>query len=320
MDRLGEPTRRGEVATRSRPEFLNQVPGRYGALDRRGPEGPVAALPRCYGKADAEFDVPANEQTMFRIGSVTKQFTAAMVMRLVEQKKLALDDELAKYLPDFPLQGHKVTIQQLLTHTSGIKSYTDVGEAWEKVWPLELTDAELLALVKDAPFDFEPGSDWHYDNTGYYLLGMVLEKVTGKDYAELLQTELCTPLGLTRTRYDSNRELIKNRAQGYTLDGERLVNDQILGMAQPGAAGGIVSTAGDLVRWQMALTVGQGRAAGVLREMRTPTVLPERPGHALRLRAQLDEWAGKPRVQHGGGIFGFNSMLLWLPARTCTSR
>ena len=206
-----------------------------------------------------------------------------------------------------------MTIQQLLQHTSGIKSYTDLGEAWKKVWPLELTHAELLALVEDEPFDFEPGSDWHYSNTGYYLLGMVIEKVAGRSYAEQLQAELCAPLGLARTRYDSNRELIDNRAQGYALDGEELVNDQMIGMAQPGAAGGILSTAGDLVRWQMALSSGKFVRPESFARMCTPTVLPN--GHDTRygFGLKMDEWAGKPRVQHGGGIFGFNSMLFWLP-------
>ena len=266
-----------------------------------------------HGIADAELDVPVDEETMFRIGSVTKQFTAALVMRLVEQERLALDDQIARYLPDSPLQGRAVTIEQLLQHTSGIKSYTDLGEAWEKLWPLELTHAELLALVEDEPFDFEPGSGWRYNNTGYYLLGMVIERVTGRSYAEHLQEELCTPLGLTRTRYDSNRELIHNRAQGYTLDGDELVNDQMIGMSQPGAAGGILSTAGDLVRWQMALTTGKVVRPESFARMRTSTVLPN--GHDTRygFGLQLDEWAGMPRVQHGGGIFGFNSMLFWLP-------
>ncbi len=271
-------------------------------------------LAKGYGTADAEFDVPANEETMFRIGSVTKQFTAAIVMRLVEQKKLALDDDLSKFVPDFPLQGRKVTIEQLLQHTSGIKSYTDIGAAWERVWPLELTDAELLALVKDAPFDFEPGSDFRYNNTGYYLLGMVIEKVAGKSYAEALQAEVCAPLGLTRTRYDSNRELIPNRAQGYTLDGEKLVNDQMIGMAQPGAAGGILSTAGDLVRWQMALSSGKVVKPESFKRMCTSTVLPNGRDTLYGFGLGMDEWAGKPRVQHGGGIFGFNSMLVWLPS------
>ncbi len=179
--------------------------------------------------------------------------------------------------------------------------------------PLELTHDELLALVKDAPFEFEPGSDWRYSNTGYYLLGMVIEKVAGRSYAEQLQAELCAPLGLARTRYDSNRDLIENRAQGYTLDDGQLVNDQVIGMAQPGAAGGILSTAGDLVRWLLALCSGKVVQPESFARMCAPTVLPN--GHDTRYGFGLgmDEWGGKPRVQHGGGIFGFNSMLFWLP-------
>ncbi len=270
-------------------------------------------LAKAYGVADAEFEVPADEETMFRIGSVTKQMTAALVMRLVEQKKLALDDDLSRYVPEFPLQGRKVTIEQLLNHTSGIKSYTDVGEEWEKLWPKELTHAELLALVQDAPFDFEPGTNWHYNNTGYYLLGMVIEKVTGKGYAEAMQAELFTPLGLIRTRYDSNRDLIKNRAQGYGLHEGRLVNDLLLGMSQPGAAGGILSTAGDLVRWQMALTSGKVVKPESFARMTKPTVLPN--GHDTRygFGLQMTDWEGHARVEHGGGIFGFNSTLYWFP-------
>jgi len=270
-------------------------------------------LEKGYGLADAELDVPADAETMFRIGSVTKQFTAALVMRLVEQEKLGLDDELAKYVPEFPLQGRQVTIRQLLQHTSGIKSYTDVGEAWVKLWPLELTHAELLALVEDAPFDFEPGADWRYNNTGYYLLGMVIEKISGRSYAECLQAELCVPLGLARTRYDSNRDLIRNRAQGYALEGDRLVNDQMIGMAQPGAAGGLLSTAGDLVRWQMALGSGKVVRPESFTQMCTSAVLPNGHDTCYGFGLRLIEWAGMRRVEHGGGIFGFNSMLLWLP-------
>lgn len=271
-------------------------------------------LAKGYGRADAEFDAPANEQTMFRIASVTKQFTAALVMRLVEQKRLALDDELAQYVPDFPLQGRRVTIEQLLQHTSGINCYTGVGEAWERVLPLELTHDELLALVEDAPFVFEPGSNWGYSNTGYYLLGMVIEKVAGRSYAQHLQAELCAPLGLARTRYDSNRELIRNRAQGYTLDGERLLNDQMIGMAPPGAAGGILSTAGDLVRWQMALSSGKVVRPESFARMCAPSVLPNGHDTGYGFGLRMHELAGRPRIWHGGGIFGFNSMLFWLPS------
>lgn len=270
-------------------------------------------LSKGYGKADLEFDVPADEQTMFRVGSVTKQFTAAIVMRLVERGKLALDDELAKHVPEFPLQGRKVTILQLLQHTSGIKDYTEVGDECRKLWPLELSHGELLALIQDAPFDFEPGSDWRYDNSGYYLLGMVIEKVTGQSYAEALQSELCVPLGLARTRYDSNRELIRNRAQGYAFEGGTLSNDQMIGMAQPGAGGGIVSTAGDLVRWQMALASGRVVKPESYARMCATAVLPDGRETGYGFGLFVDEWAGRPRMQHSGDIFGFNAMLVFLP-------
>jgi len=283
------------------------------AIARRG----EVVLAKGYGLADVEFDVKADVDTMFRIGSVTKQFTAALVMRLVEQKKLALDDDLSKYVPDFPLQGHKVTIRQLLDHTSGIPSYTDIGEEWAKKWPLELTHEELLALVKDKPFDFEPGTKWAYNNTGYYLLGMVIEKVSSKSYGQWIVSEISKPLGLDRTRRDSNVDIIKNRAQGYgierTLVGSKLVNDQVLGTNQPGAAGMLLSTARELVRWQMALTTGKVVSAESFARMRTATILPDGKDTGYGFGLMIDDLAGHARVQHGGGIFGFNSMLAWYP-------
>ncbi|NUP94903.1 MAG: serine hydrolase [Planctomycetaceae bacterium] len=268
---------------------------------------------RGYGLADVEFDVLANAQTCFRIGSVTKQFTAALVLRCAEEGKLSLEDELSKFVPSFPLQGRKVTIRQLLNHTSGIVSYTDLDEEWHSKWPLELSHEELLALVKDKPFVFEPGTKWAYNNTGYYLLGMVLESVRGKPYAEIVREELATPLGLGRTRYDSNVELIKNRAQGYSFEGGKLANDQILGMNQPGAAGALVSTAGELVRWQQALAHGKVVSAASFAQMTTPTVLPDAHDTGYGFGLSIDDLDGVKRVQHGGGIFGFNSMLAWFP-------
>lgn len=291
-------------------EYLAK-PGGVGLSIAVAEKGKVL-LAKGYGIADAEFDVLAGSATLFRIGSVTKQFTAALILRFVEQGKLTLDDPLSKFVPSFPLQGRTVTIRQLLNHTSGIKSYTDIGEPWHKVWPLELSHDELLALVKDAPFDFEPGTDFRYSNTGYYLLGMVIEKVAGKSYGEALQTEICVPLGLTRTRYDSNSELIKDRAQGYTLEKGELVNDQPIGMSQPGAAGAILSTGEDLVRWQMALTSGRVVKPESFAQMTKSTVLPNGRDTKYGFGLASDEFVGHARVAHGGGIFGFNSMLLWI--------
>jgi D-alanyl-D-alanine carboxypeptidase len=268
---------------------------------------------RAYGLADAEFDVPADKDTMFRIGSVTKQFTAAAVMRLVEQGKISLDDDLGKYLPDFPLQGNTVTILHLLNHTSGIPSYTSLGKEWAKVQPMELTHEEMLALVKDKPFDFKPGEKWSYNNTAYYMLGMVIEKVAGVTYARHLQDEFFTPLNLDRTRYDSNSTLMKNRAQGYALRNGELTNDDPLGMSQPYAAGSLISTGGDLVKWSMALTSGKVVKPESFTQMTTATILPDGQNTHYGFGLEMSEWEGRRCVRHGGGIFGFNSMLMWLP-------
>ena len=158
---------------------------------RRG----TVLLATAYGLADAELDVPANADTLFRIGSITKQFSSAMIMRLVEKGELSLDDRLGKLLPDAPFPAEPITLRHLLDHTSGIPSYTDLGREWVKKQPLELTDQELLALIDGKPLTFAPGEGWHYNNTGYYLLGMLLSKRHGKPYAQVLQDELCKPLG-----------------------------------------------------------------------------------------------------------------------------
>jgi CubicO group peptidase (beta-lactamase class C family) len=266
-----------------------------------------------YGWADLEFDAPADSQTMFRIGSVTKQFTAAAIMRLIEQGKLSLDDNLHKHLPEYPTQGHAVTIRNLLNHTSGIKSYTDLVDEWERVQPLELAHDELLALVRDKAFDFAPGEKWHYNNTAYYMLGMIIENVGGGSYGEFMSKDVFTPLQLQRTRCDSNSDLIKNRAQGYRLLKGKVVNDRPLGMSQPGAAGALLSTGEDLVKWSMALTSGGVVTPESFTLMTTPTVLPDGQDTHYGFGLAIDEFEGHRRIQHGGGIFGFNSMLLWLP-------
>ena len=266
-----------------------------------------------YGLADAEFDVAADSETCFRIGSITKQFTAALVLEQIEQGKLALADPLGKHVPDFPTAGKTVTVSQLLDHTSGIKSYTDLGPEWEKKQPLELSHDELLGLVAGKPFDFEPGTEWRYNNTGYYLLGVLLEKITGRSYAALIAAEIATPLGLGRTRYDSNRELIKNRAQGYEFDEGKLGNDAPLGMSQPGAAGALLSTGGDLVRWSQALVAGKVVSKESYARMVQTTVLPNGRDTHYGFGLMRDEFGGKTRINHGGGINGFNSYLFWLP-------
>jgi len=276
--------------------------------------GGKAIVAKGYGLADVELDVYANKDTMFRIGSVTKQFTAAAIMRLVEQGKLGLDDDINKHLPapGFPLQGNTVTIRQLLTHTSGIPSYTDQDE-WFKLIPQELTNDEMLALVKDKPFDFKPGQQHKYNNTGYYLLGMIIEKISGKTYAEHMEAEFFKPLGLERTCYGFNTPIIKNRAKGYGATNGTIENAPHLGMSQPFAAGSLLSTGEDVVKWSMALASGKIVKPESFTMMTTPTILTNGENTHYGFGLENQEWEGRVCIRHGGGIHGFNSSYMYLP-------
>lgn len=275
--------------------------------------GEKIIIARGYGLAEAEHEVPADADTMFRIGSITKQFTAAAIMRLHEQGKLGLDDDMHKFLPDFPTQGHTVTIRHLLTHTSGIHSYTSDGEFMVKRTGLELTHDELLAEFKDDPFDFAPGEKWAYNNSGYYLLGMIIEKISGKPYGQYVQNEFFTPLNLTRIRYDSTPEVIKNRAQGYRWENDKLLNDLSMAMSIPGGAGGLISSAQDLVRWQIALVNGGVVSEESFKQMCTPVTLSSGKTRDYGFGLMMKEHRGHPYISHGGGIFGFNSTMWYFP-------
>ena len=286
-------------------------PGAVGASVGVARKGQVIVA-KAYGMADVELDVAANKDTMFRIGSVTKQFTAAAIMRFVEQGKMSLDDDLSKYIPDFPLQGNTVTIRQLLTHTSGIPSYTDVDE-WFKLIPQELTNDEVLALVKDKPFDFKPGEKHKYNNTAYYMLGMIIEKVSGKTYAEHMEQEFFKPLGLERTTYGFNSPIIKNRAKGYGATNGIIENAPHLGMSQPFAAGSLISTGEDVVKWSMALASGKVVKPESFALMTTPTILPDGENTHYGFGLEIGEWESRRCIRHGGGIHGFNSISMYLP-------
>lgn len=275
--------------------------------------GDELAYERAYGFAELEFAVNADPETMFRIGSVTKQFTAAAIVVLSARGKLSVDDPLTKFLPDYPTHGHEITLRHLLTHTSGIPSYTGLGPSWELHRARELPDEELVALWKELPLEFEPGSKWRYSNSGYYLLGMVIAKVSGQSYPEFLREAFFDPLALTRTRHDSNAELLLNRAQGYAFEDERFWNDGLLGLSQPGAAGMLLSTAGDLVRWQRALVTGKVVAPEAYEEMTLPFLLNDGGESNYGFGLTLDQQAGHRRIWHGGGIDGFNSVLMFFP-------
>lgn len=291
------------------------------ALSERGAVGLSVAVARHgkvilskgYGLAEVEHDVRADGDSMFRMGSITKQFTAAAIMRLVEQGRIRLDDPITKHVPGYNAQGREIMVRHLLTHTSGIKNYTKLKRIMVDEPEREFTRQEMLDMVQNEPLAFDPGTKFEYSNTGYYLLGMVIENVSGKDYCAYLQDEFFGPLGLTHTRCDSNTEIIKGRAQGYTLAGEKLVNDRGLATSTTFAAGGLVASAHDLVVWADALASGKVVSPASYQLMSTPSALAGGGASEYGFGFFIDSLDGHARIQHGGDIFGFNSWLARFP-------
>lgn len=268
-------------------------------------------LAKGYGFADLENDVPATPETVYRIGSITKQFTSAAIMRLMEQGKLSLDDTLQKFLPNFPSQGNRVTVRHLLSHTSGIKSYTSLGPKWARVVRLDLAPDSLVALFANEPFDFKPGDAWRYDNSGYFLLGMIIEKLSGKSYGQYLQDELFAPLGLKSTIYCDQAPLIRHRAQGYAPrpGGGGFINAEPLSMTQPYAAGSLCSTVNDLATWALALSSGKVVSPASYKLMTTPGTLNDGKPLTYGFGLGIGAVGGHRQVSHNGGINGFISEL-----------
>jgi D-alanyl-D-alanine carboxypeptidase len=286
--------------------------GQVAALGIGEKRGDDLLLVKGYGLADIENSVPARAETVFRIGSVTKQFTAASVMQLVEDGKIGLDDPLTKFFPDYPTQGHEVTIRHLLTHTSGIKSYTGL-EAWAPKRTLDLSDQELMDLFKDEPFDFAPGEAYRYNNSGFYLLGMIVGDVSGEGYRDYVKAHLFEPLGLAGSYYCDEQPIIPWRAEGYEAEAGELVNDALLSMNQPGAAGALCSTVPDLLTWTSALRSGQVVLPESYAQMTTKGSLNDGSEIGYGFGLGVDEFEGHPRVSHGGGINGFVTMLAHFP-------
>jgi D-alanyl-D-alanine carboxypeptidase len=266
---------------------------------------------RGYGLASREANRVANASTVYRIGSLTKQFTSAGIMREVEQGKISLDDRVSKYLPDVP-HMQQITVRQLLNHTSGAHNYTDVPE-WAKSWGEDMSPRQIVAFVDKDTLDFAPGTKWSYSNTGYVLLGMILEKVTGQPYAAYLQRQFFTPLGLTQTSYCAQHPKDPQFADGYSAADGTVKPAVYLSMTQPFSAGSLCSTVRDLVKWHRALFEGRVVGARSYSLMTTPDTLNNgsRLNYGFGLGA--GQLGGKRVVSHSGGINGFTTYGMYMP-------
>jgi len=263
-------------------------------------------LRKGYGLADLERNVPITPETIFRIGSITKQYTAVAVLQLVKEGKVGLDDPLSKYVPDFP-NADKVTVRHLLTHTSGIKSYTNVPSFMQHLRE-DKTPLQVVEAVRNEPADFAPGEKWLYNNSGYIFLGIIIEKASGMPYAEYMQKKLFTPLGLTHTFVGDENRVVRGRAQGYEQDApDSFRHARYVSMTQPYAAGAIESNVDDLAKWNALLLSGKVIDADLLKLAWTDSTTSNGKPTGYGFGWQISDEDGVRYIEHGGGIMGFVS-------------
>jgi CubicO group peptidase (beta-lactamase class C family) len=299
------------TAQKNYPELLNQyVQAEFKVKEFNGTvlvtQKGKSIYKKAFGMADREWNVSNTENTKFRIGSVTKQFTAACIMQLAEQGKLSVDDKLSKFIPDYP-KGDSITVHMLLNHTSGITNYTDLPEFWPKAI-LPLSTDSMIALFKNKPLDFSPGTKWNYSNSGFFLLGVIVEKTSGKTFNDYLLDNIIKKLGLKNTLMDNLDSVLAYRAKGYDKNRQGVWQQAMqISMEGPYSAGAMVSTVDDLYQWTKALHNNQVLAAASTKKMLTP--YKENYGYGIG----IDSLKTHKRVSHSGGIPGFSSYLSYFP-------
>jgi len=268
--------------------------------------GSEIILDKGYGFANLEWEIPNSPSTKFRLGSITKQFTAASILLLEERGKLSVGDPVKKYMPDAPAAWDKITIYNLLTHTSGIPSFTSFPE-YASLEPFPTTPEQLVRRFRDKPLDFQPGEKWSYSNSGYVLLGYLIEKISGESYERFMQDNVFVLLGMKDSAYDSNSAIIRRRAAGYSPGPNGPENAGYINMTVPLSAGGLYSTTDDLLRWEQGLFGGKLLSSASLQKMTTPF----KNDYACGLGVHAAN--GHKVIEHGGGIEGFNTMLSYYP-------
>jgi CubicO group peptidase (beta-lactamase class C family) len=290
------------------PIKAGKMAGASVAVARRGE--PLVA--KSYGLADLELDVPMPGDASFEIGSVTKQFTAASILLLAERGKLSVDDEVTKYLPQYPTHGQRITLRHLLTHTSGIKGYTELPEFGD-LMKLKKPRETLVALFGDKPLDFTPGDALVYNNSAYFLLGLIIEKVSGQGYADFVKANLFDRAGMASSYYCSESAVHRHHAHGYDTENGTLVLKGYINHTWPYSAGSLCSTATDLSSWLTALHGGRILSADSYRAMTTPAALADGTKTRYGFGVGIADIGGRHAIAHGGGINGFLSEVEYFP-------
>jgi CubicO group peptidase (beta-lactamase class C family) len=272
--------------------------------------GDQVVLKRGYGLANVELQVPASDSTIYQSGSMGKQFTAAAVLMLAEQRRLRLDDRITQWFPEGAGVWDSITVRHLLTHTSGLAEYTDSTFDYRK----DYTEADLVKFAASRPLDFSPGERWSYSNTGYVLLGVLLHRVTGRFYGNLLQDLIFKPLGMRTARIISEADIVPNRAAGYQLVGEQLNNqDWVSPSLNTTADGALYFTVNDLTRWAVSLNHRRIPNAQALDTAWSPVRLKDGGTYPYGFGWELGDQRGHPRIGHTGSWQGFKTALYRYP-------
>lgn len=288
-------------------QYDHEGPGATALVYKKG----TVIYRKAFGYANLELGVKMQPDYIFEIGSITKQFTAIAILMLEAQGKLSLEDEITRFIPDYPTHGKRITVHHLLNHTSGIKSYTGMQSFRNKA-RIDMTPTELIDEFKNEPMDFEPGERFLYNNSGYVILGHIIEVVTGDSYEAFVQKHFFDKLGMTNSYYGNHQKLIKNRAYGYQ-DREGYVNADYLSMTLPYAAGSLMSNVDDLLKWQKALNTHQLISKATYDKAIHGSTLNN--GESITYGYGLDAITiqGSKAISHGGGIFGYTTQGIYLP-------
>jgi len=267
---------------------------------------------KAFGMANLELDAKLNTNSVFQIGSMTKQFTAIGILILEDQGKLKVSDPISKYIPSYP-NGDKITIHHLLTHTSGIKDFTKM-KALQDIAQKEMTPEKMVDFFKNEPADFAPGEKFEYNNSGYVVLGYIIELVSGETYEDFIKKNIFDKAGMTNSYYASDRKIIKNRAFGYHKKSTGYVNKTIINFSVPFSSGSLMSTLDDMLKWQNALN--QNLLLSSKEETKAFTKYKLNNGKEIEYGYgwHLKNINGIPTREHGGSIFGFKSMAVYIPS------
>jgi len=266
---------------------------------------------KAFGLSNLELNVPMQTENVFEIASMTKQFTAISILMLVEKGKLNLDDEITKFIPDYPTNGHKITVHHLLTHTSGIKDFTKV-KGLNAISNQDLAPLELINFFKNEPVDFAPGEKSLYNNSGYVILGYIIETITGQSYGDFIDEQIFKKLGMASSKYGSHSEVIKNRASGYQ-NKNGYVNRRQVSYSFAYSTGALMSTVNDMFTWQEAIKNNVLISKETNEKVFANYTLNNGDHINYGYGWHIKEINGISTREHGGHFFGFKSMGVYLP-------